>query len=197
MFNRLSRSPHPSSSSSAAVFLLALACAYGTAQATTQSVDFNVLQASATLPTPLMAGDVLHLNTLVTTAVGALNQSITFSVASGVDSLLGEAVWEISTAAGTAPRLLGVNIDIFDSTNTLVTSDTFTGTLGGFAISNLAGAIGPGTYHLLATGTGVRDSSLDVSLTFASVTPVPEPGSWGLMVMGVGAISAFMRRRLG
>jgi hypothetical protein len=197
MLNSVSRSLRLSSSTAALAVALTLAALSGAARATTQAVDFNVLQASATLPTPLLAGDVLHLNTLVTTAVGPLIQSITFSVGSGVDSLLGEAVWEINTATGTAPRLIGVNIDIFDSSNALVTSDTFTGTLGGFAVSSFASAIGPGTYRLLATGTGVRDSSLDVSLTFASATPVPEPESLGLMLVGLGTVGAFMRRRLG
>lgn len=176
----------------AAVVLAAAALCAGSAQAVTQTVNFNVLNASATLPTPLAAGDVLHLNTLVTGAVGALSQTITFSLASGVASLTGQAVWEISTATGTAPRLIGVNIDIFDASNTLVTSDTVAGTLGGFAVSTFASAIGPGTYRMVATGTGVRDSSLDVSLSFA---PVPEPGQWALMVVGLGAIGAFVRRR--
>jgi hypothetical protein len=180
-----------------AVATLALAAAAfcaGSAHAVTQTVNFNVLNASATVPTPLAAGDVLRLNTLVTGAVGALLQSVTFSIASGVASLGGQAVWEISTATGTAPRLIGVNIDIFDSSNTIVTSDTIAGTLGGFAVSTFASSIGPGTYRMVATGTGVRDSSLDVTLAFSAV-PVPEPGQWALMVAGLGAIGAFVRRR--
>jgi hypothetical protein len=176
----------------AAALALAAAACCGSAQAVTQAVNFNVLNASATLPTPLAAGDVLRLNTLVTGAVGALSQTITFSVASGVASLTGEAAWEISTATGTAPRLIGVNIDIFDASNTLVTSDTLAGTLGGFAVSTFASAIGPGTYRMVATGTGVRDSSLDVTLAFA---PVPEPGQWALMIAGLVTIGAFVRRR--
>ena len=163
------------------------------AQATTQVVTFNVLNASATLPTPLLSGDNLRLNTLVTTEVGALLQVINFTVGAGVGSLTGEAAWEINTATGTGPRLIGVNLDIFDASNTLVTSDSFAGALGGFAVSTFASAIGPGSYRLVATGTGVRDSSLDVTLSFVSV--VPEPGTWALMLAGLAAVGSLARRR--
>jgi hypothetical protein len=163
------------------------------AQATTQLVEFNVLNASATLPNPLLSGDNLHLNTYVSTEVGALNQTINFTVGAGVGSLTGQAVWEVGTATGTGPRLIGVNIDIFNTvTNTLVTSDTFAGTLGNFAVSTFASGIGPGSYRLVATGTGVRDSSLDVTISFA---PIPEPGTYAMMLAGLGLMALVARRR--
>ncbi|MDI1260359.1 PEP-CTERM sorting domain-containing protein [Aquabacterium sp.] len=164
-----------------------------TAHAVTKPVNFNVLNVAATLPTPFAAGDNLRLNTLVTDEVGPLNQSITFTVGAGIGSFTGEAAWEISTAVGTAPRLIGVNLDLFDSSNTLVASDAFAGVLGGFAHSTLAGAIGPGTYKLVATGTGVRDSSLDVTLSFAAA--VPEPQAYLLMLAGLGVAVTVARRR--
>jgi PEP-CTERM motif len=167
------------------------AVALGSAQARTQPVTFNLLNASGTVLTPLEAGDVLRLDTLVTTETGPLLQSITFSLASGVSAFTGEAAWEISTATGTGPRLVGVNIDIFNSSNALVASDTFAGTLGRFAISTFDGFIGPGTYKLVATGTGVRDSSLDVTLAFA----VPEPETYALMLGGLVGLAALRRRQ--
>jgi PEP-CTERM motif len=170
--------------------LIATAGAFGNAQARTQPVTFNLLAASGTVSTPFQAGDVLRLDTLVTTETGPLLQSITFSVASGVSAFTGEAAWEISTATGTGPRLVGVNIDIFNSSNALVASDSFVGTLGGFAHSSFASAIGPGTYRLVATGTGVRDSSLDVTLAFA----VPEPETYALMLGGLVGLAALRRR---
>jgi predicted subunit of tRNA(5-methylaminomethyl-2-thiouridylate) methyltransferase len=148
-----------------------------------------VLNASATLPTPFLGGDNLRLDTLVTTQVGALLQEITFTVAAGVGSLTGKAAWEVSTATDTAPRLIGVNIDIFDASNNLVTSDAFAGLLAGYAHSTFASAIGPGTYKLVATGTGVRDSSLDVTLSF--VSSIPEPQTYAML----GALGLVARRR--
>ena len=150
-----------------AVALMACGGFVPAAQAETQAVIFNVLNASATLPTPFLGGDNLRLDTLVTTETGPLLQTITFTVGAGVDSFIGEAAWEISTATGTGPRLIGVNIDIFDSSNTLVASDTFVGVLGGFAHSTFDSLIGPGTYTMKATGTAVRDASLDVTLSQA------------------------------
>ena len=163
------------------------------AGAVTQAVIFDALNASATLPTPLSAGDNLVLDTLVTTEVGALLQSITFTVGAGVNALTGFAAWQISTATGTGPRLIGVNIDLFDATDTLVVSDAFAGTLGGFAASTFDSAIGPGTYKLVATGTGVRDSSLDLSLEFTGA--VPEPATYALMLVGIAATATLTRRR--
>jgi hypothetical protein len=157
-------------------------------------VSFNVLNASATLPTPFLAGDNLRLDTLVTTQVGALLQTITFTVGAGVASVNGQASWEVGTTTGTGPRLVGVNLDVFDASNNLVVSDTLAGTLGGFAISSFAStAIGPGTYRLVATGTAVRDASLDVTLSFVSA--VPEPGTYGLLLAGLGAVALLTRPR--
>jgi hypothetical protein len=180
-------------SGSGLVVLAAALAMAPSAQAVTQSVSTNTLNIAATLPTPVLAGDNIRLDTLVTSGPGALLQSITFTVGAGVGSLIGEAAWEVSTATGTGPRLIGVNIDIFDSSNLLVTSDTFAGALGGFAISTFASSIGPGTYKMVATGTGVRDSSLDVTLSF--ITAVPEPQTYGLMMAGLGMIAFLGRRR--
>jgi len=177
----------------APVALLVGAALANNAHAVTQVVAFNVLNATATLPTPLLSGDNLVLNTLVTTQTGALLQTINFTVGAGVSNLTGQAVWEIDTATGTGPRLIGVNIDIFNASNVLVVSDAFAGTLGGFAISTFASAIGPGSYHLVATGTGVRDSSLDLTLEFTNA--VPEPGTYGLMLAGMGLVGLLARRR--
>ena len=114
--------------------LAAAAARVSNAQALTQTVAFNVLDATATLPTPLAVADSLVLNALVT-------------------------------------------------------SDAFLGTLGGFVTSSFASVITPGTYRLLATDSGIRDSVLDASLSF-----VPEPETYLLMLAGIG-VAGFMARR--
>ena len=162
------------------------------ANALTQPVTLNVLDASTTLSTPFAAGDVLRLNTLVTTQTGPLTQEITFTAGAGVGAFDGEAAWEVSTATGTGPRLVGVNIDLLDAGNMVVASDNFQSVVAGFALSTIAGALNPGgIYTLRATGTGVRDSSLDVTLAFA----VPEPSVYLLMLAGLGVLGVVAARR--
>lgn len=160
--------------------------------ATTLPVFFNTLTASATVATPLNGGDTLFVDTLVTTEVGALLQSVTFTLSAGVVSFFGAAAWEVTPVAIGGPRLIGVNIDIFDSSNVLLYTDNFQGLLGSFAVSSFAGPIGPGTYTMIATGTGVTASSLDISLTFAAV---PEPSVLLLSAAGLAGLAALGRRR--
>ena len=166
------------------------------AGAVTQAVTLNVLNSAVTLFDPLDAGDNLRLDTLVTSGPGSFSQAVTFTLGPSISAFVGSAAWEISTATGTGPRLIGVNIDIFNSANTLVASDSFAGTLAGFALSTFDGLIGPGTYKLVATGTAVRDASLDVSLSFTGTpTPVPEPETYALLLAGLGLLRLATTRR--
>jgi hypothetical protein len=161
------------------------------AWAATQSVDYGNLVASATVATPLNSGDTLFLNTF-TTETGSLLETTTFTLGPDVGTFSGRAAWEVSSAVGNDPRLIGVNIDILDASDTVVFSDTFAGVLAGFAHSTFLGNIGPGVYKVVATGTGVRDSSLDISLTFA---PIPEPTAIAMMIAGLIAVGALSQRK--
>lgn len=186
--------------------LLPLICfvAYGGfvqgASAAVQSVNYGNLVASATVATPLDAGDTLFLNTFTTETggVGSLHEETTFTVGPGVASFIGRAAWEVGGA--NEPNLGGVNIRILDASSTEVANDTFAGVLAGFAHSTFGpGAtplsIGPGTYTLIATGNGTRASSLDISLTFAQ-TVVPEAGTFSMLIAGMAVLGLLVRRRL-
>jgi hypothetical protein len=175
-----------------AVALIAICALARPAEATTVPVFFNFLVDTATVGSLLHAEDTLFVDTLVTTEVGGLQQSVTFTVGSGVEGFSGEAAWEINTGAGSGPRLVGVNIDLFDATDSLVATDAFAGTLSGFALSGLTGVLGPGTYELVITGTAVRAASLDVSLTFIGV---PEPDSASCALLSCAALLALRSRR--
>jgi hypothetical protein len=77
------------------------------------------------LSTPFFGGDTLLLDTLITDgSTGPLSQIVTFTLAPGVTSAIGEAAWLVSTAT-VRPRLVRVNIDMVNAaTNALVFTDT-------------------------------------------------------------------------
>lgn len=156
----------------------ALCCSgawYTTALASTQTVFLDALNVSDQVAPPLAAGDVLFVDTTVRGQTGALSQTVTFTVATGVTAVSGLAQWVISTAAGPGPRLVGVNFDLLGPGNVLIVTDAFSSTLGGIAVSTFPGTpLAPGTYTLRATGTGVRESVFDLALEFAG-TPPPVP----------------------
>jgi len=79
----------------------------------------------------------------------------------------------VTSVAGAGPRLVGVNIDILDSSNNVVLSDTFSGVLGSFAVSRFDGTLAPGAYRLVATGTAQAIASLDMSISFAQNVRAP------------------------
>ena len=160
------------------------------AQAETQAVFYNHLVSTAVVATPLLVNDTLFVDTF-TTERGSLLQTTTFTVGAGVQAFTGNAAWLVTGATEFGPRLTGVNIDLFDSSNNLVQSDTFTGVLGAFAHSTFNGLLGPGTYTLVASGTGTRDSVLDISIT----TAVPEPETYAMLLAGLGLIGYSIRRR--
>ena len=177
--------PHAS-----AALLLGCSLLAPVAHAGTQSVYYGNLVANTTVTTPLLAQDTLFIDTF-TTERGALSQTTTFTVGNGVETFAGNAAWLVNTATDFGPRLVGVNIDLFDSSNRLLQSDSFAGVLGGFARSTFGGLLGPGTYTLVATGNGVRDSSLDIALTLA----VPEPQTYAMLLAGLGLLGFAAWRR--
>ncbi len=167
------------------------------AAAAVQTIFVDTLAVSTVAPT-LQGGDTLFVDTLVRNQTGALSQSVTFNVGAGVTGLSGVAAWAINTAAGTRPRLIGVNFDIFDSAHQLVVSDIFTGVQGGFASSTFAaGALTAGTYTLVATGTAVRDTLFDLSLSFegiASGAPSARTGSLPVQGPSTSEKTAFFQQ---
>ncbi len=67
--------------------------------------------------------------------------------------------------------------------------NTTTGVVAGG--TGLTGAIG--SYTLGWTGTGTSNSTRELAFAFAS--PVPEPAAWGLMLLGLGAMSRRLAAR--
>lgn len=170
-----------------AMALAAAAWAALPAQATVQVVDFDRLVASTVFDKPFAAGDRLVLDSFAAGQRGRLEQTITFTVDSPLQ-IDGRANWSVLPRGS---RLYRVDIDLLGADGELVLSDSFAGRAAGLANSVLAGALGPGTYTLRATGWGGRDASLDLSVAFA----VPEPASAAMMAAGLGLLTLLAARR--
>ena len=113
-----------------------------------------------------------------------------------------------TATAGTVS--ISLNTSTTDATNdTDFTSVMLTGTgLGaGIAIPQtsddpleargLAGlGLGIGTFTLTIQGTpGTQSGSFGGSVAFAAQSAVPEPATWGMMLLGFGAVGFSMRRK--
>jgi len=101
-------------------------------------------------------------------------------------------------------RTVGVNFDVFDSSNALVGSDSFMGVTDGQAFSQFAlNGLNPGTYRLVFTGTATQSGRYRIDLGTDAVAPgfvpiptgVPEPATWALMLTGFGMTGYALRRR--
>jgi hypothetical protein len=84
-------------------------------------------------------------------------------------------------------------------------------TLDGFSILSFFNPLDPGAnalllsiplfpgdgvtpHEIIVTGTGFGNTSYSGTINFR-VLPVPEPATWGMMVAGIAAVGASMRRR--
>ena len=68
------------------------------------------------------------------------------------------------------------------------------GTANTYAISNIA--LGIGTYTINLAGTANSDAAFQGTVKFnLAAAGVPEPATWGLMLLGFGLMGSSMRRR--
>mgnify|MGYP006385055501 FL=1 len=135
------------------------------ASITQRTAFFTNLQDARTISLPLISRETLLVDTLVTSQTGPLAHTVTFTPTAGIDRVAADLVWMTSEATGAGPRLIGVNVDLLDAGGTLIASDTFSGTLAGFAHSTLNTPIGPGAHRIVVTGTGSRDASMGIALS--------------------------------
>lgn len=174
-----------------ALFALAASSA---AHAALYETSFENNVGEQTIATPVTAGDTLVMTGMLTSGAGSVLNSMTFTAAPGASSISFDAVWR-SGNAGDTLRLVGVDIDLLDSSDSIVASDTFVGTLAGFAHSSFsfAGLTGGSEYTLRLTG---NNTNVGQYIVDAQVAAVPLPASLSMLIpalIGLGAIK--LRRR--
>ena len=83
-----------------------------------------------------------------------------------------------------------VNVSIFDSANTLIASGPLGSSSVIFDIALIPGA----SYFYSVTGTAVGQSGGFYSF-LASAAPIPEPGTYALMLGGMAVVAFMVKRR--
>jgi hypothetical protein len=137
------------------------------ASATPLDLTYDSPNESKTVSTALSASTPIRLEGRLA-GTGAIDNTLTFVAGSSALSL--SATWLVAPPTN---RTIGVNIDLFDATNTLVASDIFIGTDGTLATSRLAATnlVAGGLYHLQFTGTAVGFGRFQIDLANGTVPP--------------------------
>ena len=176
---------------SAVIFSALLFIASAAANAAVYDASFENNVGSQTISTPLTAADALAISGYLDSGAGAVTNITSFSVGAGVGGIELDAVWR-SGAAGDALRLIGVNIDLLDSTSTVIASDTFSGVLNGFALSTLSFVgLAAGDYSIRLTGTNENIGQYIIDATF---TPVPLPAAILMLAPALAGLGFTGRR---
>jgi hypothetical protein len=167
--------------------LLALACATAALAPFAIAHAQDVTLSNTTLPTILAPGEI------GTTAVNSQNDLSTIS-ASGTNSYFFEFTGNVSQATSFLGNL-NISGPVTISSDIVGVSGT---TLTESAVDDLGGVtfnVTPGYLYLLKV-TGPAGAGFVANVS-SVVSAAPEPSTWALMMLGVGAIGLMMRRRRG
>src|SRR5450830_844777 len=149
--------------------MLSLLGATEVASATPLTLTYDSFLESKTIGSPLMSGGNIRLDgRLRDVDDTAINNSLLFTAGSSALAL--SASWLVAPAEN---RTQGVNIDLLDSTNTVLASDSFLGLTGTVAQSRLiaSGLITGATYKLLFTGTAQQAGRYQLDLVNGATPP--------------------------
>lgn len=143
------------------------------------------------------SGDALLIDGILGESGGIQNDAL-FDFSGG--TLSAGIVWLVAPGN---QRTVGVNVDLLDSTDSVVASDIFLGVVNGQAFSNfVVNGLGAGSYRLAFTGTATQGGRYRIDLgtnaTAPGMTPilpaVPEPESWALLLLGFALTGWVIRR---
>jgi hypothetical protein len=123
------------------------------------------------------------------TLIGPIDDRWTFNVASSSTGTYDTDYMLAFTAKGKVfANINNYDVSLWNASNVQVaTTETPDGLFGSALIS-------AGSYYLKVAGTGVGQAGGNYWGTL-TVSPVPEPGEWALMLSGLGLIGFMVRRR--
>jgi len=142
------------------------------------TIGDNGLDVPGSVPSDPAQGTSTHVYNLAT---GEFTDTFNFFLPTGVFS---SAVISV----GTLPS----NSLTFSS----ISFNGATGSAGGSSASiQLQPTLLGGQQQLIITGVGGPDATYGGNASFNPRAPIPEPATWGLMIVGFGGIGAMARRR--
>ena len=153
--------------------------------------------AAITVDTSVPAGTFADPNVVCTS--GTTNCSFTttgtFTTPAGFNTLAAQ-VGSTLTNSNQATNLDFISAFINNSVNTFAftiqpNGQFERGTLGDIPL--IAGALN--TISVTGTAVSSTNGSLSGQLAFGNTAPVPEPATWGMMLVGFGMLGGAMRRR--
>lgn len=139
------------------------------------AVAFSSIGANAALTTPVAVTSNSFNAILGTISLPSLS-----SVAGGLDYALTMSIF-------------GVNFALPQVTFTSVSLGSYTSQIGAGNIFSFTG-VADGNYNLSATGSVAGGGSNFIQAQY-TVTPVPEPESYAMLLAGLGVMGAIARRR--
>ncbi len=120
---------------------------------------------------------------------GLFEDRWTFSIASSSNgSYDTDYLFAVSRKGSLVSDITGYDVSLWQSSGVQVNATETPDGLFGSAL------IGAGSYYLKVAGTGAGSSGGSYWGTM-TVTAVPEPGEWALMLSGFGLIALMVRRR--
>lgn len=144
------------------------------------------------------AGKEQKLNILMTNTAGDIAAATTLDQKINVSAAIQMAVWEIAFETGTGPFSLGGG-------DFQMTGAGLTGLNGGSAsamsvaqgyMANMnSGAWSAANPNYSLRMLVPQDAANNQTQVFLISSPVPEPSTWALFILGFGAVGAMMRKR--